>query len=130
MAQGTPDVVVVNLGANDFAAGDPGPDFLASYTSFLARIRAAYPKTVIVACLGTSLSDAWPVGRKNRTKARSYITGAIASRHASGDDRVSFFEFAERNARAPLGCDFHPALASHREMGEQLVGYLRTLMAW
>ena len=43
MAEPAPDLVFVELGANDHWNGDPGPAFLPAYTAFLERVRAAYP---------------------------------------------------------------------------------------
>ena len=54
-----PDVIVVNLGTNDFAGGkgDPGPGFQVTYTSFLATLRARHPQAHIVAATSPMVSN-------------------------------------------------------------------------
>ncbi|MEO8877220.1 MAG: SGNH/GDSL hydrolase family protein, partial [Polyangiaceae bacterium] len=44
----SPDVVVINLGTNDFAKGDPGSAFVTAYSGFLVALRSAYPQAYFV----------------------------------------------------------------------------------
>jgi lysophospholipase L1-like esterase len=125
-----PDVVVVNLGTNDFARGDPGSAFQRRYVDFLQTLRGLYPETTLVGALSPMLTDAYPAGEMQRTKATAYIRGAVDERRSAGDRRVSYFEFAEQRLSDGFGSDYHPNAATHRRMATQLVDALRALMGW
>src|SRR5207253_1331322 len=72
-----PDVVVVNLGTNDFWKGDPGPSFETAYTAFLVKIRARYPAAPIIAALGPLLD-----GEKlTATRTDACVSERQTSRH-------------------------------------------------
>lgn len=127
----TPAVVVVNLGANDFAGGDPGEEaFVAGLEAFLAQLRETYPDAFLVLCLGPTINDSWPVGAESRTRARRYLGTALLHRLESGDTRLSFLEFTPRTFEEGFGCDYHPSLVTHRAMAELLTARLRTLLGW
>ncbi|WP_224249643.1 SGNH/GDSL hydrolase family protein [Hyalangium gracile] len=126
-----PDVVVVNLGANDFAGGDPGrAAFEAGYEAFLSGIRARYPEALLVVCLGPTMSDSWPVGVQARTKARRYLESSVQRLRKRGDSRVFFLEFATQRPVDGYGCDYHPNRVTHRAMATTLTARLRELLGW
>ncbi|WP_224365518.1 SGNH/GDSL hydrolase family protein [Hyalangium versicolor] len=130
-ASWTPDAVVVNLGANDFASGDPGRErFEKAYEAFLVRLRARYPNAFLVVALGPTLSDSWPAGVQARAKARSYLNAVVLRRQTAGDSRTSFLEFAPQDPANGYGCDYHPNLVTHRAMAELLTARLRSLLGW
>jgi lysophospholipase L1-like esterase len=127
----TPDVVVINLGTNDFNHGDPGPGaFTRPYVALVARIRALYPNVQILCTLGPMLTDSYPAGGHALTRARAYVTGVVATLRGKGDARVSFLEFPTQDFANGLGCDYHPSLKTHRLMGEQLAATLRERLGW
>ncbi|HET6346964.1 MAG TPA: SGNH/GDSL hydrolase family protein, partial [Myxococcota bacterium] len=71
-------VVVVNLGTNDFAQGTPSAlAFQGAYATLLADLRGRYPKALIFCVLGPMLSDAFPEGAKHLTTARAYIKSVV-----------------------------------------------------
>jgi lysophospholipase L1-like esterase len=123
-----PEVVVIDLGTNDFAADDPGEAFERGYLAFLGQIRSHYPEARIVCVLGAMLTDASrPPGL--RTKARKRLTDVVRQRAAT-DSRVSFFEFDEQKSTDGYGCDGHPSYVTHQRMAAKLVAALRPLMSW
>lgn len=127
----TPEAVVVNLGTNDFASGDPGEAaFLAGTEAFLAELREKYPRAFLLVCLGPTISDEWPVGAEGRTKARRYLGTAVLHRMESGDPRIAYMEFLPPRAENGYGCDYHPNLAAHQAMADRLTDQLRTLLDW
>lgn len=123
------DVIVVNLGTNDFAKGDPGSSFTTAYASFLGELRAKRPKARIIAVLPPLLSDAFPAGG-HRSRARTYIQGAVSARNAAGDAKVSFLELDEQRESDGYGCDYHPSRVTQEKMSAKLTAELRSLMGW
>jgi lysophospholipase L1-like esterase len=119
-----PDVVVINLGTNDFATGDPGQAYVAAYTAFVTKLRGYYPKAFIVCALGPMLAD------PNLATARGYIQSVVATRTTSGDSRISFVEFTPQDGSLGYGCDYHPTLATHQQMATKLVAAIKTLTGW
>jgi lysophospholipase L1-like esterase len=120
----TPDVVVIDLGTNDFAKGDPGQPFVSAYVAFAAKLRGYYPNAFIVCALGPML------GNPNLTTARGYIQSAVATRTAAGDSRISFVELTPQDGSLGYGCDYHPTLATQQQMSTTIVAAIRTLTGW
>jgi len=114
-----PDVVVVNLGTNDFAvAGAPSPAaFEAGYVRLLAMIRRHAPEAFILCTVGNML-----VGR-DLARARAGIHGAVEAFVRHGGGPVEAFDMKVSNARP--GSDWHPGRHAHRRMAEVLVAELR-----
>jgi lysophospholipase L1-like esterase len=126
-----PDVVVVNLGTNDFAPGDPGQAYVDAYTAFAAKLRARYPGAYLLFAQGTMLSDGYPPGAMSRTKAQQYTQAVVNARHAAGDARVGFVDLGEQDGNAQgYGCDWHPSAATHQLMAEKLVTAIRAVTSW
>lgn len=126
----TPDVVVVNLGTNDFSQGDPGQPFADAYLALVKTVRGHYPSAYIFCLLGPMLSDDYPAGVMALTKARGYITSAVDSMHSSGDAKVGFVEFPPQDAANGLGCDYHPSLKTHQLMADKLRAAIQGALEW
>jgi lysophospholipase L1-like esterase len=125
-----PQLVVVNVGTNNFAIVDPGEErFVRIYTKLVTRIRAAYPDALIVCALGPMLSDAYPEGRHNLTTARRYMKIAVGKLKET-DPKVEFLEFPEQNHANGLGCGFHPSLKTHELMAERLEKLAHEKLGW
>lgn len=119
-----PEVVVINLGTNDFSTGnDPAQLlFVEAYKDFLAQLRDNYPNAWIMCLVPTLL------GGTDLSTARDYITQVVAQINAAGDSRVVLrtLQFQQQGA----GCDYHPSLATHASMAESLTAQLRALAGW
>jgi lysophospholipase L1-like esterase len=127
----TPDAVVINLGTNEFNHADPGQGaFTKPYLAFVQKVRAVYPRAVIVCALGPMLTDNYPTGVHALTRARGYISQVVTQLRNAGDTRVSFLEFPSQDFANGLGCDYHPSLKTHRLMAEQLTRVLRAQLQW
>ncbi len=125
-----PQLVVINVGTNNFAIVDPGEHrFVLLYTELYERIRNAYPNAFIVCALGPMLSDIYPPGRKNLTHARKYMRAAV-ERIKSRDSRVDLLEFPEQKHSDGLGCGFHPSLKTHKLMADRLATFARERLGW
>ncbi len=118
-----PDVVVINLGTNDFSTDNDPPEgvFVPAYVDFLAHLRAVYPQAFILA-IAPSLFGA------EATMVAGYLQDAVDQRHLAGDAEVAF---ADINVQwIGSGCDGHPSLATHAGMAMNLTTELKTQLAW
>ncbi|HTJ45709.1 MAG TPA: SGNH/GDSL hydrolase family protein [Kofleriaceae bacterium] len=129
-AQYTPDVVVVDLGTNDFSIGDPGAPFVTAYEAFLAGIRARYPSAWLVVAQSPMLSDGYPQGAMQRTKAAAYFQQIVADRANAGDARVVYADIAEQQASDGYGCDYHPSATTHMKMAAALETTIKSVTGW
>ncbi|WP_299538057.1 SGNH/GDSL hydrolase family protein [uncultured Streptomyces sp.] len=117
-----PQIVVVNLGANDFSDLTPGepwtPDSLAAayrtaYDGFLRKLRARHgPGTALVA-VGFD-RDAEQVRR------------VVEARNAAGDSGVHHW-FLDQSGLDFLGCDGHTSARDDRLIAGRLAPFLRGL---
>ncbi len=118
-----PDVVVINLGTNDFSTDNDPPEnvFVPAYVGFLAHLRAVYPDAFILA-IAPSLYGA------EVAQVAGYLQSAVDQRHLAGDAEVAF---ADINADwIGSGCDGHPSLATHVGMAMNLTTELKTQLGW
>jgi len=119
-----PDAVIVNLGTNDYSTDhDPDDDtFIDGYVGLLRNIRRRYPTTYILCTLGPLLSGT------DLSTARDNIAAAVAAVHDAGDDRVATYELAPNNPDP--GCDWHPSVATHAAMADELAVPLAAALSW
>ncbi len=119
-----PDVVVINLGTNDYSTGDDPPAalFTDEYEKFLIHLRGKYPSATLLALVPTLL------GGSDLTKARMTIEAAVGRRTGSGDANVE--AFAMSFTQTGWGCDYHPSAATHASMGDALTAKLKSLKGW
>lgn len=119
-----PQVIVINLGSADFAAGDPGDGFDASYIDLLGTLRQAYPQAEIYGAIGGMMhGDPYAA-------ARNSILGAVNARRDAGDTKVHFIEFSLESTAGRFGCDWHPGQAAHRQMALNLETAITRDLGW
>lgn len=124
-SQWVPQVVVINLGTNDFGSGVPDRTaFIAGYSNFVNQIRSQYPNANIYCALGPLLNGT------NLTTARDYITTVVNQRTAAGDTRLRFIEFPMQDGSLGYGEDWHPSAAQHAAMANQLVTRIKADLGW
>jgi lysophospholipase L1-like esterase len=124
-----PDVIVVSLGTNDFATGVPDSvAFCDTYLKFVAKLREIHPKTQIVCVAGNALIDTWPPGEFRWTKQRNYVQSIVAHAQHTGDASVHYFELKPQTP--PYGEDWHPTTATHREMADAIIPFLKKVTGW
>jgi len=130
-SQYQPQVVVVNVGTNNFALVDPGEArFVRLYHELIASVRGAYPKAFLVLALGSMLTNIYPEGHNNLTQARKYMKVAVQKLKDAGDTNLEFLEFPEQNHADGLGCGFHPSLKTHKLMSDRLTAFVKEHMGW
>ncbi|MDX2019388.1 MAG: GDSL-type esterase/lipase family protein [Deltaproteobacteria bacterium] len=116
-----PEVVVINLGTNDFdapAAEQPSSaDFVARYDAFVTRIRQVYGDVFIFCTTGPMLAEA-------ATQA------FVNKRNAANDKRVFFVDFGTQLPGDGLGGDYHPSLKTHAKMATKLTDAIKAQTGW
>ena len=119
-----PQLVIINLGTNDYSTDhDPtDEDFVDGYAGLLAMIRGHYAEAYILCTVGPLLSGS-DLGR-----ARRGIAAAVERRHDDGDERVAAYELETGNPDP--GCDWHPSLATHAAMAEELAVPVGAALGW
>jgi lysophospholipase L1-like esterase len=124
-----PSVVVINLGTNDWAKGDPGTDYETDYAAFIATIRGHYPDAFIFLTIGSML------GEPELTEAKTRLASVVAAvSGATGDDKLVTFDFGTQNLGSdgsiPSGCDWHPSRDDHARMAGILEQQLGSKLGW
>ncbi|MGC4065578.1 MAG: SGNH/GDSL hydrolase family protein [Polyangiaceae bacterium] len=131
----SPDVVVVNLGTNDYSTGLTTDQldahhaaFRQGYVDFLTRIREVHATATIVAVVGPMLSDSYPTGYQAWTSVKREVQAAVEARHTANDPNVYYFALAPQSS--PYGEDWHPTLATHQKMADALTPFIANLKGW
>jgi hypothetical protein len=135
------DVVIVMIGGNDFAIGQPDEStaarkpatpaqFTAAYRTFVATLRAKYPQAHLVLSASPSASDAQPAGRSTRTNILAAITTVTAERAAAGDVKVHGFHPAVATPAELTACNGHGTPAFHARVAEELTTFVKQKTGW
>jgi lysophospholipase L1-like esterase len=118
----TPQVVVINLGTNDYSTSIPDKaGFVAAYSNFLRKIRNQYPNALIYCALGPMLNG------NGLSACRDGINTAM---NQLADARIKFIEFPQQQESNGYGEDWHPSLITHQLMANQLTQQIKTDMNW
>ena len=119
-----PDVVIINLGTNDYSTGGDPSDtqFTDAYVTFLATIRSKNPNAYILCLLPTGLSG------NDFATAKKNIEAAVNQRQQAGDKNLG--SYALPASIIDWGCDYHPGDQTHAAMGAALTSELKTRMGW
>ena len=130
-SQWTPDVVVINLGTNDFnaKANPEEAGWVAAYLEFIGEIRARYPKAVIYCAVGPMISN-WPGDRKPRETILGYFSKIIPQANAAGDPPVRLLDFGVQAQHHGIGAQWHPSVKTHSLMADKLVAALKSDLGW
>jgi lysophospholipase L1-like esterase len=110
-----PEIVVINLGTNDWSAPIQPSDYIEKYRKLTDFIRCRYPSAALFCAIGPMTLAPSP-----------YLKALIDSLNDKGDANIHFVEFPliKRPEDGMGGCG-HPSLKKHRQMAEQLAGTIR-----
>jgi lysophospholipase L1-like esterase len=115
-----PDVVVIELGANDLAKDLDSAAFANAYIAFIKKIRKQYNRSKIVCAAG-------PNGQGDiKSKFQSYIK-AITAYYKTNDNDVYYFDFGTIDSN---GSDWHPNLKEHEQMAAVLFPFIKKITNW
>lgn len=139
-AKFVPDVVVVMMGGNDFAEGQPdetnggGPatpaEFTAGVGDFVATLRTKYPQAHIYLAVSPSVSDAQPAGRDSRTNIKDAFTTVANARAAMGDTKVHEVEPPIAQESELTGCNGHGNPGYHDRLANDLAAVIKGHTGW
>lgn len=118
----TPGAVLVLLGTNDFAKGDPGAPFVTTYQKFVTDVRGRYPLARIYLAHSPMLSG------DRGTALAGYLEQVKSARAAAGDTNLGIVAFKPPAADG-WGCG-HPNTATHAVMAELLAQTLKQDLGW
>ena len=128
-ASNHPNVIVLNLGTNDFAL-DPGTPlnetlFKATYVTFVEQLKTLHPNATIICATGVMMSDYYPAGANHWTRITTYVKDVVATLKNNNVSDVHYFQMSPQSA--PYGEDWHPTKATHAAMGAQLATFITNL---
>jgi lysophospholipase L1-like esterase len=128
-----PDVIVVNLGTNDFARENPEEaGWVAAYVEFIAQLRALHPGVAIYCSVGPMISN-WPGDRTPRTVILGYLEQVVARANAdlpAGARPVRLLDFGVQAQHHGIGAQWHPSVRTHEIMAEKLAAALSRDLGW
>jgi lysophospholipase L1-like esterase len=110
-----PHVVVINLGTNDFGAGDPGAAFVTAYVNFAKHVRSKYP-------------DAYFILIAMYSNQESAVNQVLTNLKNGGETKIELLRFS--SIQNNKGCAQHPDKSAQQAMGELLATRLRAVMNW
>ncbi|HET9957587.1 MAG TPA: SGNH/GDSL hydrolase family protein [Polyangiaceae bacterium] len=122
----TPEVVVINLGTNDFSPG--GVDrakFRDAYAKFLATLRTTYPDATFILAVGPMMSDFYPPNEKAWSSIQEDLNTLLQQRRAAGDSNVHPLILPTQTG--PFGEDWHPTVMQQASMANQAVQLIRAV---
>ena len=108
-----PDVIVVNLGTNDFASQVDEQYFETQYSDFLTSLRTIYPDSSIVCVAGP---------HKVGLLAKTHIQSIVEAHKSCGEEHIYFKELSPAEG---LGADGHPSSSEQEVAGNELVAFIR-----
>lgn len=124
VARYQPEIVVVNLGTNDFSPG--GVDrmqYRAAYLAFLEKLRQYYPNAAIITAVGPMMSDFFPPGEMAWTNVQADVQQVVQERKNAGDAKLYYIAFDPQTG--PWGEDYHPTVATHAAMAAKLTDFIK-----
>ncbi len=110
-----PEVIVINLGTNDWSAPINPSDYVERYVEFLAFLRNRYPLAEIFCVIGPM-----------NLGPSQYLQALVHDINAKGDTHVHFMAFPLIDREKDgVGGDGHPSVKNHRNMAYQLAEKIR-----
>jgi lysophospholipase L1-like esterase len=135
-----PDVVIVMIGGNDFAEGQPNEDddkgpatvdeFTAAYRSFVSTVRGHYPDAHIVLSVSPSVSDLEPKDRNTRTNVTNATLTVARERSDAGDTKVYAFAPTPATSEELIACDGHGTPEFHARVAAEYAPFVRDKTGW
>jgi len=118
-----PQVVVVNLGTNDFST-QPHPDksvFQDAYIQLISRVQSNYPGVTVFCVCGPMIGE----------PCASYVEEVVDQCQGNGADAVYYIEAPTSLLTMPdRGSDWHPNIQGQQKTADIVVPIIRETMNW
>lgn len=122
-----PELIIVNLGTNDFFGTIPPKDkFVSQYVKLLQKINDKYDEVPFLLCLGPMLNDFYPPGQYSYSTCKSYLKEIRDKLKGVANVKLFFFE----PQQPPYGEDYHPTIATHQKMADTLTAFIKEQYKW
>ncbi len=126
-----PDIIVINLGTNDYAGESRNKPvnevvFEQTYIRFVEKLIKLYPDAKIICANGSMMSDSWPAGKKCFSRIQTNLNHIKEHFQSKGYTQIYTFFFTPQSG--PYGEDYHPSLATHTKMAEELTTFIQTVV--
>lgn len=115
-----PDAVLINLGTNDSAKGDPGQPYEDAYVKLLGTVRSHYPRAWIFLTIGPM------TGEPMLTTMVTHLANVVAK---VADPKIVKIDIPAQDA-ASTGCDYHPNVAEDKKMAAALRAPIASKLGW
>ncbi|MCL2779363.1 MAG: GDSL-type esterase/lipase family protein [Polyangiaceae bacterium] len=133
----TPDVVVVQIGGNDFSVQipvDDGPPTLAEFTSvyrdFVSTLRSHYPQAFLLLVLSASTPEIIPPGRPARQNIWTTLEQIVSEHTSSGDEAIADYAPPVATDDERRGCDGHGTPEYHVRIAQQIGDVIAAKVGW
>jgi lysophospholipase L1-like esterase len=117
-----PDAVVLNIGTNDFAGGDPGAVFQVKLEEFTKKLREEFPAAVIVLMIGPMVQF------DQKIKLVEYVSTTKTNLDMAGDKKIRVVEVTQNATK--VGCEYHPTADTHQAMAASVGAEVRAALGW
>lgn len=125
-----PQVVVIDLGTNDFSTVAPdSAKFHNTYAAFVDTLHARYPSARFVLVDGPMLSDGYPAGMNALSTVRKHLDNIVTAAVAKGIS-ATHLKLTPQDGSLGYGADWHPSRDQAKLNGQELTTHLRGLMGW
>ncbi|CAG9951546.1 unnamed protein product [Clonostachys rosea f. rosea IK726] len=123
----TPDIVVINLGTNDFSylgVRDPlnVETFTEAMVEFVQVVQGHYPKAELFLTSSPMLGDSWPEGDLQHTTHANAVKSVVDKI----GNKVHFVEFPSQGS--VVACDYHPVAEEHEKMAVILTSAIQSVI--
>ena len=126
-----PDVVVINLGTNDFSylnvrAPINASNFTTAMVTFVNVIKTHYPFAEYFLLTSPMLSDGYPsVEDAQKTTQTSALNAAIGQLNST---KIHLVDWPTQGS--DVGCDYHPNAATHAAEAKVLATAIANALGW
>jgi len=116
--------VVINLGTNDIALGDPGEEnFTKALDDLVKMIRTKNGDPWIFPVIGTMLNG------DGRSLVKRYLEGYVDA-HGAEAAKLVFVDLGALDPALGTGCSYHPDVKEHQRMVDVLYPVMKAKLGW
>lgn len=119
-----PDLIVVNLGTNDFSYTKDikakQKEFEKYYYDFISQVRKSNRDSQILCTLGVMGDELY-----------EFINNAVNDfKREFSDSKIHAMRFEKQKEEDGIGTDCHPSLKTHEKMADQLIKKIKDILGW